>query len=63
MHYTIDVVVAAIVAVALYTHAPLRFWIWSLANLLACNSDDEEEGEYEYEKSESSEVADSEEKD
>jgi len=43
MHYTIDVFVAAMMATALYTHAPLRFWIWSFANDIVCNPPDKED--------------------
>lgn len=37
MHYTIDVLVAVVVAGLLYTHADLRFIVWSYANRLVCN--------------------------
>lgn len=37
MHYTIDVLVAVVVAGLLYTHADLRLIVWSYANKLVCN--------------------------
>jgi len=37
MHYTIDVLVAALIAALLYTHTALRFSIWTYANRLVCN--------------------------
>jgi len=39
MHYTIDVLVATLIGVALYTHTPLRFWLWWFANHLCCNEE------------------------
>jgi len=37
MHYSIDVMVATLIAVALYTHSPLRYSIWYQANKFVSN--------------------------
>lgn len=37
MHYSIDVLVAALIALVLYTHSPLRFSIWVHANSIVGN--------------------------
>jgi hypothetical protein len=37
MHYSIDVLIGTAVSVTLFTHSPLRFWIWGTANFLVCN--------------------------
>jgi hypothetical protein len=47
MHYTIDVLVAMLIAIALYTHSGLRFWIWTLANTFVCNPEGDSFEEYE----------------
>ena len=49
MHYSIDVFVATLVAMALFTHVGLRFGIWSFANHVVCNEPFEKEEEEEEE--------------
>eukprot|EP00928_Gymnodinium_smaydae_P075808 TRINITY_DN5881_c0_g1_i3.p1 TRINITY_DN5881_c0_g1~~TRINITY_DN5881_c0_g1_i3.p1 ORF type:complete len:344 (+),score=39.74 TRINITY_DN5881_c0_g1_i3:173-1204(+) len=43
MHYSIDVLVAALLSLALYTHAPLRFSIWIYFNQFVGNTTSEED--------------------
>jgi hypothetical protein len=45
MHYTIDVFVAILVAMAFFTHGNLRFWIWSFANHLVQNDPKEKDAD------------------
>jgi len=40
MHYTVDVIVAFIVAAALFTHHPYRCWIWRNVNKIVGNVPD-----------------------
>merc|ERR1712032_526889 len=37
MHYTIDVLVALLLGVFMFTHQRLRFALWTIANLMVCN--------------------------
>jgi len=45
MHYTIDVFVATIIAITLFTHSNLRFFIWVAANNLVCNEKTSPDGQ------------------
>lgn len=48
MHYSIDVVVAAIVGVFVYTHAGFLNFCWIVANRVACNMRSPETPEVEW---------------
>jgi len=37
MHYTIDVLVAVLLGVFMFTHARLRLGLWTISNILVCN--------------------------
>lgn len=45
MHYTIDVFIASIIAVTLFTHSNLRFFLWAAANHIVCNKKHEPDGQ------------------
>lgn len=38
MHYAVDIAVALLVGLLMFTHAPMRFWIWCTMNKLVGNS-------------------------
>lgn len=45
MHYMVDVLIALLLATALYTHTALRFWLWTRLNWLVGNPTGLDDGE------------------